>query len=143
MQFKQDRDAIIVLLALGAAMADQKLAAKLNLNGIPRKQKILRDVAASVQLLQSGVAVGDFEANQAQHTLFGFLAKLGISKRDKTKVKDLVIDAANEYGMAARGRRWAKAFFTSASLIPKGTRAEVIAILREHGFTDEDADIDE
>lgn len=136
MQWKQDRDAIVALLAIGAAMADPELAKRLNLDGIPVKQKLLSDVAAAVKELQVKPAVDPTELNHSKSVIETFFARLGIVRSTRLRAVSQIINAANEYALAARARKWALGYFTGSSMLPKGTRAEVIDILKKHGFTD-------
>tara|TARA_R110000824_G_scaffold86938_1_gene214671 strand:- start:7162 stop:7596 length:435 start_codon:yes stop_codon:yes gene_type:complete len=137
MNATKDRDVIIALLAIGAAMADPKIAAELDLAGVPKKNDTVRRLANAVRVLQGQSVPGSPEAFKAKQDLAQILAKLGITLKKDVKLKHQILDAANEWGVAARAVRWAKKTFEKF-LIPKGSRSEVIAIFREQGFDDVD-----
>jgi hypothetical protein len=134
MDYKRDRDLIVALLALGAAIADPEMAQGLDLSGI--EQKDLRDFANAVRTMQhSDSAEADKDA--AQHIICRFLAGIAITRSSKISVRQQIQDAANEWALACRALQWAKRFFQPPFLRPRGSRREVIAKLREYGFKDE------
>lgn len=137
MNAKKDRDVIVALMAIGAAMADPAMAADLDLCGVPDKNATVACLADAVRVLQGQPVPGSPEAWQAKQDLAEILAKLGITLKKDVKLKHQILDAANEWGVAARAFRWAKKTFEKF-LIPKGSRSEVIAIFREQGFDDVD-----
>ncbi len=134
MEWKEERltrDRAIALLAIGAAIADKKMAQELNLSGIPDVK--LQEFAEAVKAIQtSPIGQGQSDANAVINS---FLNSLVITRSTKVSVRKQLIDEANRWAVYERGKKWMRKHF-GQFLRPRGTRLNAIERFKQLGFTE-------
>lgn len=137
--YKRDRDHVVALLAIGAAIANAEEAKSLDLSGIDRhsdaRLRLLREFAEAVTCMQNDAST-ESEKYVAQSVITQFLDGLLITRSSRMTVRQQITEAANLWAIECRAIRWAKKFFASPLLLPRGSRQQIIKQLQKYGFRD-------
>lgn len=124
------RDRVLILLAIGGAIANKKMAEELNLNGLPKDYDLvaLAEAVATLHEHSSGQQHSD-----ALHAVDHFLSSLSISRPTKVSVRKQILNEVNLCATYHRGMRWMKQQF-GTFLRPKGNRTDCVNKFKAIGF---------